>query len=97
MTTQDEIIPSLDAIYRDTRVATADKNTYAYRLETAKGIQEHFEDDGEPGAGRRILYRLRELKITNQLVCVTRWYGGIHLGRVRFDYYDEAVNTILTR
>ena len=38
LTTQDDVIPSLDAIYRDTRVATADKNTYAYRLETANGI-----------------------------------------------------------
>ena len=93
--TQDEIIPARDALFCDTRVASADKNTYAYRIDTPSGILEHFDDDGEPGAGRRVLQHLRDADITNQLVCVTRWYGGKHLGPIRFKYIEEAVTNVL--
>jgi hypothetical protein len=84
---QDDIIPALHVLYSDERVARAQHNVYAYRLENGT---EHCEDDGEWGGGRVLLQLLREHNITNRLVCVTRWYGGKHLGRARFDYIREA-------
>ncbi len=89
---QDDIVPALHALYRDERVARAQHNIYAYRLENG---HEHCEDDGEWGAGRVLLNLLREHKITNKMVCVTRWYGGRHLGKARFDHIKEAARLTL--
>ena len=63
---------------------------------THTGIIEHYEDDGEWGAGRMLLKLLRENNVTNSLVCVTRWYGGKHLGRTRFDLIKEAACQVLS-
>ena len=91
---QDDIIPSLHAIYKDTRCAKATHNIYAYRLKTPNGITEHYEDDNEHGAGHHILQKLRNMDITDCLVCVSRWYGGEHLGPDRFKYIEEAVSLV---
>ena len=91
----DDIIPGLHAIYADSRVARATHNIYAYRLVTQESTVEHFEDDGEFGAGRRIMELLRQNNVENTLVCVTRWYGGKHLGPVRFDKIIQCAKTLL--
>ena len=90
LTDQDDIVPALHAIYADTRVARATHNIYAYRIQSDSGAIEHYEDDGEWGAGRLLLQLLKDHNITNKLVCVTRWYGGTHLGNARFDHIREA-------
>ena len=92
VTSQDDIIPALHAIYSDDRVASASHNIYAYRLQNG---MEHCEDDGEWGAGRILLQLLKDNGITDQLVCVTRWYGGQNLGRARFDHIKEAAKDTL--
>ncbi len=89
---QDDIIPALHAIYKDDRVARATHNIYAYRL---KNGLEHFEDDGEWGAGRVLLKVLQDNDVTDKLVCVTRWYGGKNLGKARFDHIRDAAKTTL--
>lgn len=92
---QDSIIPALHAIYADSRVARATHNIYAYRIQTQSGVTEHYDDDGEWGAGKKLLELLRENQITDNLVCVTRWYGGTHLGKDRFKYIIEAAKETL--
>ena len=59
-------------------------------------MKEHFKDDGEYGAGRLILQYLKDNDICNKLVCVSRWYGGTHLGPVRFQYIENAVKEVLS-
>lgn len=46
------------------------------------GHQLRFNDDGEPSgtAGRPILATIEGNELTNVLVLVNRWYGGIKLG-----------------
>ena len=92
---QDDIVPALHALYADNRVARATHNIYAYRLRHGGGVTEHFEDDGEWGAGRVLLKLLKDNDISNRLVCVTRWYGGTHLGKARFQYIEEAARDAL--
>ena len=94
--TTDDIIPGLHAIYRDTRVASATHNIYAYRLATSNGILEHYEDDGEFGAGHHVLQLLKAQNIENRLVCVSRWYGGTHLGPSRFELIKKAAEQVLS-
>ncbi|SIT09027.1 IMPACT family protein [Alicyclobacillus vulcanalis] len=73
-------------------------HVYAYRM----GVQvphERFSDDGEPSgtAGRPVLEVIRRQGITNVLVIVTRYFGGILLGAnglVRA--YTEAAAAVLS-
>ncbi|HDS09762.1 MAG TPA: YigZ family protein, partial [Firmicutes bacterium] len=56
----------------------------AYRILQNEKVLEKKNDDGETGAGIRLLELLRKRNIENILVIVFRWYGGIHLGSDRF-------------
>ena len=88
---KDMIIPAISKLCRDHNVARATHNIYAYRIENASGgIWENCEDDGEFGAGRRLLNMLWENDVTNKMVIVTRWYGGVHMGPRRFQCILEA-------
>jgi len=96
ISSQDDIIPTLHAIYADYKVARASHNTYAYRLKSAGGrITEHFQDDGDHGAGYHLLNLLKEKNITNRLVCVSTWSSGARLGRARFDQVRQSASLAL--
>lgn len=57
-------------------------NCYAFRVLEEDGIIEKSSDDGEPSgtAGAPMLNILSKMEITNVLVIVTRYFGGIPLG-----------------
>ena len=54
---------------------------YAYRVGFA-GTEFRANDDGEPSstAGKPILGQIDSYGLTNTLICVIRYYGGINLG-----------------
>lgn len=58
--------------------ADANHNCWAWRI----GAAYRFSDDGEPSgtAGKPILAAIDGQSLTNVLVIVTRWFGGILLG-----------------
>jgi uncharacterized YigZ family protein len=70
---------ALDDIRREDRDAT--HHCTAYRLGPS-GDEFRFNDDGEPSgtAGRPILRQIEGHDLTNTLVVVTRYFGGIKLG-----------------
>ena len=90
-----DVIPALQAIYADYRAARATHNVYAYRIQMGSTVVEHFDDDGEFGAGHRLLELLQKQNIVNTMVCVTRWYGGKHLGPVRYQIITENAEQVL--
>lgn len=57
-------------------------NCYAFRVLGEDGIIEKSSDDGEPSgtAGAPMLNILSKMEITNVLLIVTRYFGGILLG-----------------
>lgn len=57
-------------------------NCYAFRVLEEDGIIEKSSDDGEPSgtAGAPMLNILSKMEVTNVLVIVTRYFGGILLG-----------------
>jgi len=59
----------------------ATHNCWAYRVGFPQ-IREYFSDDGEPSgsAGKPILGAILRQELTNTVVVVTRYYGGIKLG-----------------
>lgn len=69
---------------------------YAYSL--AEASTEKFSDDGEPGgtAGMPVLNAIRSENLTNTLVIVVRYFGGILLGTpgLRKMYGSGATNVL---
>lgn len=66
---------------RRRRFARATHHSWAAVLATGGPLK---HDDGEAGAGAVILRMLEREELTDHIVVVTRWYGGVHLGGDRF-------------
>lgn len=71
---------------------------YAYLLGSDFSVA-RSNDDGEPAgsAGAPIYQAIREKKITNILVAVVRYFGGVELGKSRLTrtYYSAAANALM--
>ncbi len=86
-----EILASIRAEHK-----TATHVCYAYVLESPK--TEKMSDDGEPGgtAGKPMLELIKKKKLSNVLLIIVRYFGGIKLGAgglVRA--YTNAGNMVL--
>ena len=71
----------------------ANHHCWAYRIGSGETPLEHCSDAGEPAgtAGRPILGAIKRNELTNTLVVVTRYFGGIKLGvRGLIDAYKRA-------
>lgn len=76
-------------------------NCYAFSIFSREGITDRFSDDGEPSgtAGAPMLNIISTKKITNILVVVTRYFGGILLGtgglvRAYTGTFQEALDKV---
>lgn len=76
---------------------TASHNAWAIRTSFGASplVQQASFDDGESGCGKFMLDILKEANITNTLVVLTRWYGGVMLGPDRWRLMRECVNDAL--
>jgi uncharacterized YigZ family protein len=61
---------------------SANHIAFAYRIKTANGIDDYFNDAGEPSgtAGRPLLNILQNQNLINTCLAVVRFYGGVNLG-----------------
>lgn len=68
------------------RLATAHSSAhhlaFAFRLKTAQGMVQRFNDAGEPSgtAGKPILQLIEGRNLVNACIAVVRYYGGVNLG-----------------
>jgi uncharacterized YigZ family protein len=79
------------------RYHDANHHCFAYRI-GSDGAVVRFSDDGEPGgtAGKSILGMIDKRKLTNILVVVTRYFGGIKLGTGGLSRaYAESAESVL--
>jgi hypothetical protein len=82
----------------DLSLSSASHNITAYRLLNSAGyITESCSDDGETGGGRHILGILQSSDLTNVLLVVSRWYGGIMLGPDRWRIMSEVSRDALSQ
>jgi hypothetical protein len=90
-------VPGMMAkILQDRSIAGATHNMYAYRVTTADGkLCEGQKDDGEHGAGFRLLKLLRDQEQNNVMIVVTRWYGNKHMGAKRFQCIENSAKSAL--
>lgn len=89
--TRHDVQAFLKTLTRRKKFARATHHSWAARLADgpAKG------DDGEAGAGAVILQKLEAAELEGEVVVVTRWYGGKHLGGDRFRHVAAAVDHYL--
>ncbi|KAG9045482.1 eIF2 kinase Gcn2p negative regulator [Tulasnella sp. UAMH 9824] len=67
----------------------------AWRVQVNGILHQDNDDDGETAAGGRLAHLLQILGLTNVLVVVTRYFGGIHLGPDRFKHINAAARNAI--
>ncbi|MDG2341023.1 MAG: YigZ family protein [Paracoccaceae bacterium] len=82
----------LKTLKKNKRFAKATHNTWAVVLSDGGPLK---GDDGESGAGMVILNMLEHSGITDHIIVVTRWYGGVKLGGDRFRRVKDCVHGYL--
>ena len=79
------------------KIKKATHNITIYRLidKETKQIIEDYNDDGEDGAGYRLLGIIQKMKLVNLFVMVSRWYGGVLLHQDRFKRINDSAKNLL--
>ena len=74
------------------KYADATHVSVGYRLDSSSGpFNQGYFDDGETGAGRAILQSVKDRAMSGVAVFIVRYYGGVSLGKRRFE-----ITTMLT-
>ncbi|MCH2250610.1 MAG: YigZ family protein [Cognatishimia sp.] len=87
-----DIDAALKDLKRNKKFAKATHNTWAAVLTDGTPLK---GDDGESGAGLVIVRMLERAELTDHLIVVTRWYGGVKLGGDRFRRVQDCVAVYL--
>ena len=82
--------------------ADATHISLGYRLNNPMGpFRQEAVEDKDYGIGRSILDVLKKKEITETAVFIVRYYGGIHLGKRRFEIVEQLVEkgiqTLMTK
>lgn len=80
----------LRRLKKNKKYAKATHNTWAARISHDGAIFETKSDDGETGAGMVILRIMQKEEVSDCVICVTRWFGGVKLMGDRFKHVQDA-------
>ena len=87
---KEDIKAFLKTLKTKKKYAKATHNSWAARIAHDGAIYDTKNDDGETGAGMVILRIMQKENITDCVICVTRWFGGIKLEGDRFKHIQDA-------
>lgn len=87
---REDIQTFLKTLKKNKKYAKATHNTWAARVSKDNAIYETKSDDGETGAGMVILRIMQKENVTDCVICVTRWFGGVKLMGDRFKHVQDA-------
>ena len=87
----------LYTLLQDKRIARATHNMVAYRFwDEDRGVLVHdCDDDGESTSGKKLAELLDNMKASNVIVVVSRWFGGQLLGPARFKHIANTARQLL--
>lgn len=86
----------LSKLMENKKIAQATHRIMAYRLYLNRSsIAQDFDDDGETGAGHRLLFLLKTMRVLNVCIVVARWFGGIKLGSDRFKHIQNVARNLI--
>lgn len=97
VTSRKEIIQFLKTLKQNKKYAKATHNTWAARLTHNGAVYDTKNDDGEVGAGMVILRIMQKENVSDCIICVTRWFGGIKLQGDRFKHVQDATKYAIER
>jgi putative IMPACT (imprinted ancient) family translation regulator len=80
------------AIHRYRNAAAATHLISAHRMQNG---QVGWRDDGDHAMGRHLYSAMKNSKITNMVFFLTRNYGGVHIGKRRFEITTELVDDMI--
>lgn len=80
----------LGRLKQNKKIARATHNSWAARISNEGVIYETKADDGETGAGMVILRIMQKEQVSDCMICVTRFYGGVKLMGDRFKHVQDA-------
>ena len=86
---------ALKLLIRKCRMHKASHVSWACRRVREGRIDDMKGDGGESGAGNVILDVLQKSSSENILIAIARWYGGKHLGGLRFRIYRKLTSETL--
>lgn len=89
---KEQAIDFIKQLKRKKKFAKATHNSWGLILSDGTPIK---ADDGESGAGQIIIRMLERAERYDEVVVVTRWYGGTQLGGDRFRHVQTCVNEYL--
>lgn len=87
---REDIKQFLKELKTNKKYAKATHNSWAARIAHEGTIYETKADDGETGAGMVILRVMQKENVSNCVICVTRWFGGVKLMGDRFKHLQDA-------
>jgi putative IMPACT (imprinted ancient) family translation regulator len=87
----------LKRLKRNKKIAKATHNSWATRISKEGAIYETKSDDGETGAGMVILRVMQKEEVSDCVICVTRWFGGVKLMGDRFKHVQDATKIAIDR
>jgi len=97
VTGRDDIKAFLENLKGKKPYQKADHHSWAAQLRHDGSIFETKNDDGETGAGMVILRLMQAADVTDCIICVTRWFGGVKLMGYRFKHIQDATRYALAR
>ena len=89
---KEDIKTFLKRLKKNKKYAKATHNTWATRITHDGAVYETKSDDGEVGAGMVVLRVMQKENVTDCVICVTRWFGGIKLMGDRFKHVQDATS-----
>ena len=90
------MIQAIRAIAQDRQLAKSNHIMYAYNFIDRDGVpQTGYFDDGEWTAGSILSSVLRSKEVSNAVLIVTRKFGGVHLGKKRFELLKHVANEVI--
>ncbi len=75
---------------KNKKYTKATHNSWAARISHESMIYETKADDGETGAGMVILRVMQKEQVSDCVICITRWFGGVKLMGDRFKHIQDA-------
>lgn len=102
VTEVDQVKAVVAVLLQSNKIRNATHNIMAYRISAAEGPSEgpgrfyqDYDDDGEAAAGGRLLHLLQVANVSNAVVVVSRWFGGVLLGPARFGLINNTARQLL--
>lgn len=82
-------------LLENNKIQNATHNMFVWKVNENGVIKSDSDEDGEAGAGGRMMHLVDLTGACDFAVIVARWYGGIHLGPDRWKHINNALRIIL--